>query len=94
MAKVVDYEDGRSCPAAKTCLPRPIGVATGEIGEQSRRLGEGDGVAAATCKVSECLSDHRLSYTDRAVEHHRFAGFDEAKRGEVADACRGDLLVV
>ena len=31
--EVVDHQDGRSAPATQARLPRPISVATGEIGE-------------------------------------------------------------
>src|SRR5665647_962476 len=53
--KVIQDEQRRSGPALQTVLPRTVGVPTGEVSQQTRRLGEGDAVAGPARLVAERL---------------------------------------
>ena len=64
--EVVQDEDGRAGVLADPGAPGAVGVAAGEVGQDSAGFGEPDLAAAAGDEVSERLRDMGFSDSDRA----------------------------
>lgn len=80
--EVVQDEDGRAGVLADPGAPGAVGVAAGEVGQDSAGFGEPDLSAAAGDEVSECLCDVGFADTNGSVEDDRFTGAQPAQRGQ------------
>jgi hypothetical protein len=69
----------------------PIGVSTGEVGEHARAFHESDVATSAGHLMAERLCDMGFPDSDGSVEDDRFAGFEPAQCGQVAQRRGGQF---